>query len=78
MSIPAIGLLLMCQEPEPFYNKIAVPPEEYPLEADGIREGQHLTGLVSFCFTPEIPASRISFVTVSVDDQMIYSLDCSD
>jgi DNA-binding beta-propeller fold protein YncE len=65
--------LMTCEEPEPYFNKRATPPEEYTLDILDIHDGQHLAGMVSFCYTPTLPVADISDVALFVDEQLVYA-----
>lgn len=65
-------LFFSCEEPEPYFNKEANPPEVKPLILDDLIEGQHVTGTLIIEFIPETPISQIDMVSLSIDDQVQY------
>lgn len=65
-------LFFSCEEPEPYFNKKANPPEVKPLILDDLTEGQHVTGTLIIEFIPEIPITQIDMVSLSIDDQVQY------
>jgi hypothetical protein len=67
-----LSLFTACEDPEPYYNKNAHPPTMGALVLEDIEEGQHITGTVTINFAPPIPASEILFVSLMVDNEMIY------
>jgi hypothetical protein len=67
-----VTFLFACEEPEPYFNSVAKPPEIKPLTLEGLTEGQHITGTFLIEFIPEIPLSEIEMVSLWVDDVMQY------
>ncbi|MBX2957957.1 MAG: hypothetical protein KF846_17455 [Cyclobacteriaceae bacterium] len=68
-----LGLVLSCEEPEPYFNHNAKPPEIKPLNFAQLTEGQHVTGTIFITFTPDVPQSNIQMVSLWVDEEMVYA-----
>jgi len=64
--------LSSCEEPEPYYNKEARPPEVKQLTITGLTEGQHVTGTLNIQFIPEIQPSEVDVVSLWVDEVLQY------
>lgn len=65
---------MACEDPEPYYNKEAAPPEEHSWVVSGITEGQHLAGTVQLTFEPDFPVDEIAYVELMVDEQAVYGI----
>lgn len=68
-----LAFFFSCEEPEPYFNKNAQPPEVNELNIQEIKEGQHIAGFCIINFTPEIPATEINSVSLIIDGLDVFS-----